>query len=174
VVVRTNILVEKAATAAEAAVAATLQNEPALMPALVQGSLTPAGARALCVALQSEVLAPHYLLTALRCFAMGTKSQTNWDALFAEAGARVVGNAGRWRPPTPTLVFAPENVQSTRLHVVTTSREKSIFENSSLGEYDVNEEVVYLAAEPVAWLEQILTLTGAQRRSFGSLEKNPK
>ncbi len=62
-------------------VAELLLHQPSMMPALVQGLLDQDGLRALSFALNSPVLAPHYLATALKCKIMGTQRGEVWREL---------------------------------------------------------------------------------------------
>jgi hypothetical protein len=72
---------------AQAIAAATILNDSAMMPVLVQGLVNPMGLRALSLALRSTTLAPHYLAIALKCKIMGAKRRTNWDLRLGGVGA---------------------------------------------------------------------------------------
>ena len=87
---------------AQVLAAAMILNEPAMMPALVQGLIERQGLRALSVALRSPTLAEHYLATALKCRKMGEARGIDWDDESKLGGTT-----------TPVLLPLPEGARSS-------------------------------------------------------------
>jgi hypothetical protein len=165
VVGRANVVVDKPDSEKDPhqeMVAKALLNRPSIMPALVQGLLDEEGARALSCALNSPVLAPHYLATALKCRVMGTGRKQDWKKLLSSAaldGDGVFsGIATKLRQRDSQA--AQNGALLVKVGIVHTVRERQQFDALPDKDKDkiivkANEDGLIIAPEIYAWLEEI-------------------